>query len=162
MRLPSDTSGGWIPKPRKDNAVSTRMAPATTSVPLTMIGPRLLGRMRRKMIRVLDAPTARAASTNSRSRKDRATPRTSRARGTQAKAGMISTLGSQRAQEREAPHRQAMAEKAAEHEAPLAAHLDPELGQILGGTGLRRGQGPKVSHGGASGRDSRRARRPTD
>jgi hypothetical protein len=48
------------------------------SVALTMIVPRAFGRMCRKMIRLLLAPIARAASTNSFSRRDRNSPRTSR------------------------------------------------------------------------------------
>ncbi len=48
--------------------VSTRIASATTSVAFTMIGPAQFGTTWRTMIRVFDAPIARAASTNSRSR----------------------------------------------------------------------------------------------
>ena len=44
-----------------------------------MITPTAFGRMCLKMIRELDAPARRAASTNSRSRSDRKSPRTSRA-----------------------------------------------------------------------------------
>ena len=44
-----------------------------------MIGEIRLGRISRNMIRMLPAPSDRLASTNSRSRSDRALPRTSRA-----------------------------------------------------------------------------------
>jgi hypothetical protein len=51
-----------------------------SSVVATMITPMALGRMCLKMIRALLAPATRAASTNSRSRSERNSPRTSRAR----------------------------------------------------------------------------------
>ena len=50
-----------------------------SSVALTMMTPTALGRMCRKMIRRSLAPATRAASTNSRSRSVRNSPRTSRA-----------------------------------------------------------------------------------
>src|SRR5713101_10218676 len=78
-RLPQLAVGGWIPKPRNDSVLSTRIASATTSVAFTMMGPRQLGNTWRRMMRVFDAPIARDASTNSRSRNDRVAPRTIRA-----------------------------------------------------------------------------------
>ena len=42
-RLPQLGVGGWMPKPRNDSVLSTRIAAATTSVALTMIGPMQLG-----------------------------------------------------------------------------------------------------------------------
>ncbi len=49
------------------------------SVEDTMTTPMAFGRMCLKMMRVSDAPATRAASTNSRSRNDRNSPRTRRA-----------------------------------------------------------------------------------
>ena len=72
-------SGLFTPKFRKLNAVSSRMAPEMASVADTVITPTVFGRMCRKMIRRLDAPTERAASTNSFSRSERNSPRTMRA-----------------------------------------------------------------------------------
>ncbi len=66
--------GGWIPNPRKESADSARMAVAMSRVTLTMTGPMAFGSMWENMIRRFDAPAARAASTNSFSRKDRKTP----------------------------------------------------------------------------------------
>ena len=63
------------------------IASATASVPLTMIGPSVFGRMCRNMIRMSPAPTAFAASTYSFSRSERKTPRTMRAIGVQKKRG---------------------------------------------------------------------------
>ena len=76
---PSETAGGLTPRPRYDRDDSSRMAAATTRVVLTTIGPMMLGRMWRNMIRALVAPEARAASTNSFSLMDRNRPRTTRA-----------------------------------------------------------------------------------
>src|ERR1700722_21041478 len=50
IRLPRDTSGGWMPRPRKDSTASMRIASATVRVALTMIGPIAFGIMCRKMI----------------------------------------------------------------------------------------------------------------
>ncbi|CPU62287.1 Uncharacterised protein [Mycobacteroides abscessus] len=52
-----------------------------SSVTLTMITPTAFGSMCLKMIRVSLAPATRAASTNSRSRSERNSPRTRRASG---------------------------------------------------------------------------------
>ncbi len=76
---PREVSGGWTPKPRKDSAVSVRMPVATRIVAFTMIGPSAFGSRCRKMIRVSEAPSARAASMNSFSRSDRTAERTTRA-----------------------------------------------------------------------------------
>ena len=67
----------------KLNEVSSRIAVLISRVTATMITPIALGRMCLKMIRRLEAPATRAASTNSRSRRDKKSPRTSRARGGQ-------------------------------------------------------------------------------
>jgi DNA-binding CsgD family transcriptional regulator len=75
-RFPHVGVGGWIPHPRKDRADSARMAFAINRVTLTVIGPRALGSIWEKMIQRFDPPEARAAMTNSFSRKDRKTPRT--------------------------------------------------------------------------------------
>ena len=55
------------------------IAAAIASVAFTMIGPMQFGRMCRTMIRRLDAPDARAASTNSFSLSESTCPRTTRA-----------------------------------------------------------------------------------
>ena len=55
------------------------MLSATVSVALTMIGPTALGSMCLTMMRRLVAPSARDASTKSRSRSDRKSARTRRA-----------------------------------------------------------------------------------
>src|SRR5687768_8941846 len=79
IMFPHDTSGGVTPNPRNDSVDSMRMAPPTTIVAFTMIGPTVFGSMWRKMIRDVEQPTARAASTNSFSFSDRNTPRMTRA-----------------------------------------------------------------------------------
>ena len=76
---PSEMSGLFTPKFRKLKAVSSRMAPEMARVADTVITPTVFGRMCRKMIRRLEAPTERAASTNSFSRSERNSPRTMRA-----------------------------------------------------------------------------------
>ncbi len=70
---------GCTPKPRNDSVDSATIAAATLSVRFTMIGPTQFGRMCRMMMRLLDAPDARAASTNSFSLIDSTWPRTTRA-----------------------------------------------------------------------------------
>src|SRR5438552_2396537 len=77
--LPHDAVGSWMPKPRNDSVDSVTIAAPTTSVVLTRIGPMTFGIMWRRMIRELDAPEARAASTYSFSFSDRNRPRTTRA-----------------------------------------------------------------------------------
>src|SRR5690606_33865113 len=79
-RLPSETSGGWPPSPRNDSAVSSRIPAATVNVAVTVITLTVLGRMCLWMIRHGLVPTARADSTNSFSRRERTSPRTSLAR----------------------------------------------------------------------------------
>ena len=95
MRLPHDVSGGCTPKPRNDSVDSVTIATAIASVAFTMIGPIEFGRMWRTMIRELDAPLARAASTNSFSLTDSTWPRTTRAMYIQprnASTAIIATL----------------------------------------------------------------------
>ncbi len=82
-RLPHVGTGGFTPKPRNDSADSVRIAAATFSVTVTMIGPAEFGSRWRKMIRLSLEPSARAASTNSFSLSERTTPRTMRAVGIQ-------------------------------------------------------------------------------
>ena len=76
---PQEGVGGGTPRPRKLRKASKRMAIGTPMVAWTIIGPSAFGRMCRKMILFALAPPARAASTNSRSRKARVWPRTNRA-----------------------------------------------------------------------------------
>ncbi len=61
------------------------IAAATSIVPATITGPSEFGRMWRTTWRHVEAPSARAASTNSFSRNDRNCARTSRATGIQRK-----------------------------------------------------------------------------
>src|SRR5438552_17191385 len=90
--LPHDTAGGWIPKPRNDRVDSVMMARPTTRVALTTMGPMVLGSMWRTMMRQLEAPDARAASTNSFSLSERNTLRTTRAIGIQNRTESTSTI----------------------------------------------------------------------
>ena len=79
MILPSDVSGGFTPRPKNDSAASASTAPPTANVAFTMMGPKVLGKMCRKIMRGAEAPTERAASTNSFSRSDKNSPRITRA-----------------------------------------------------------------------------------
>ena len=83
---------GGKPRPRKDRVLSAMMAAATSMVAATITGPRLLGRMWRTTWRVVEAPSARAASTNSFSRKLKNWARTRRATGIQRKPPMTATI----------------------------------------------------------------------
>ncbi len=65
--------------PRKDKALSVKIAPATPRVAETSTGEMALGKICRKMILTSRAPMARAARTKSRSRRDRNSARTRRA-----------------------------------------------------------------------------------
>ena len=68
------------------------IAAATSIVAATITGPRLLGRMWRTTWRLVLAPSARAASTNSFSRSEKNCARTSRATGIQRKPPITSTI----------------------------------------------------------------------
>ena len=68
-----------MPKPRKLRAEAEMMAPAIASVACTISAEMELGRMWCRMMRVLLAPMARAASTNSCSRVASTEARTTRA-----------------------------------------------------------------------------------
>jgi hypothetical protein len=68
------------------------MAAATSMVAATITGPRLFGRMCRTTWRDVLAPRARAASTNSFSRRLKNWARTSRATGIQRKPPMTATI----------------------------------------------------------------------
>ena len=78
-----------MPKPRNESVDSVMIASPTTRVVFTAMGPTALGRRWRTMIRKLDAPDARAASTNSFSFSERNTPRTTRAIGIQNRAARM-------------------------------------------------------------------------
>lgn len=78
ISVPSDTSGGWIPKPRKLKPVSARIAVPTLSAVSMISSDATLGRMWRTMIRPLRTPMYRAATTNSRERRLIVIPRTMR------------------------------------------------------------------------------------
>ena len=83
---------GGKPRPRKLSVLSAMMAAATSMVAATITGPRLLGRMCRTTWRVVLAPSARAASTNSFSRRLKNCARTSRATGIQRKPPITATM----------------------------------------------------------------------
>src|SRR5262249_30128822 len=68
IMLPHEASGGWTPRPRNDSEASARMANATLRDAWTTIGVAAFGRTWRAAIRQPGAPSARAASTNSRAR----------------------------------------------------------------------------------------------
>jgi hypothetical protein len=68
------------------------IAAATSIVAATITGPSAFGRMCRTTWRVVLAPSARAASTNSFSRSDRNCARTRRATGIQRKMPMTTTI----------------------------------------------------------------------
>src|SRR5262245_19638437 len=68
---------GGTPKPRKLRVDSIRIAEATPKVAATRTGASVLGRMCRTIVRMSDAPSARAASTYSRDRVLRNSPRVS-------------------------------------------------------------------------------------
>ena len=80
------------PRPRKDSADSMRIAVATVSEPVTMIGDRQLGRTWRKMTRRSLMPRPMHACTNSRWRMARNSPRTSRATPGQLTTAMAMTM----------------------------------------------------------------------
>ncbi|MCY1384226.1 hypothetical protein D9M69_724560 [compost metagenome] len=55
--------GGRMPRPRKESAASASTAPPIPSVPMTMIGPAMFGRICSSMMRRLLEPKESAAST---------------------------------------------------------------------------------------------------
>ena len=61
--LPQLGKGGRMPRPRNDSAASARTAPPMPSVPMTMIGPSMLGRSCVTMIRTSPYPRTFAACT---------------------------------------------------------------------------------------------------
>lgn len=74
--LPQLGNGSCTPSPKKLRPDSVRIAPPIRNVADTMTGAIAFGRMCLKIILALLAPSARAASTNSCSRKDRNWPLT--------------------------------------------------------------------------------------
>src|SRR2546422_8153242 len=76
--LPQLGKGEGTPNPRYDSPASSSMTFPMPSAAETMIGAAALGRTWRKITRVGPAPAARAAATNSRSRRLRTSARTSR------------------------------------------------------------------------------------
>ena len=78
--VPQDASGGCTPAPRKDSAASSMTAFANSSGKNTSTVLSTLGRISPTMIRGPLAPCARAASTNSCSRRRSTSPRSGRAR----------------------------------------------------------------------------------
>src|SRR5262249_17349609 len=83
IMLPQLGAGGGTPNPRKLSAPSTTMVTATPSRKKAISGRATLGSSSRSRMRPWVAPSARAATTNSRWLSDRVT-----ARATRVKAGM--------------------------------------------------------------------------
>ena len=77
---PHDGAGGCAERPRKDSAPSVSTDQESARLTWTTRVERRFGRMCRSTIRVGVAPIARAASTNSRVRRVRTGPRTTRAK----------------------------------------------------------------------------------
>ena len=71
--------GGWTPRPRKDSADSMTMTRAMSRVATTSHGVKAFGSTWRRTTRPSRLPRAMAACTNSRSRMDSTSPRTTRA-----------------------------------------------------------------------------------
>jgi hypothetical protein len=65
MRPPHSGAGGGTPKPMKDSPAAAVMVIPSPVVIVTMIGDIAFGKTSEKMIRKLEIPIARAASTNS-------------------------------------------------------------------------------------------------
>ena len=61
--MPQEMAGGCRPMPRKDRVASTEMKTPRLMVETTITGASEFGRMCEQMIRVGDAPSARAAWT---------------------------------------------------------------------------------------------------
>jgi len=77
--LPQVGTEGGTPRPRKESAASERITLATLNEAMTVRGARMLGRIVRKIMDAVLSPRARAASTNSFSRRERVSARTIRA-----------------------------------------------------------------------------------
>src|SRR6478735_2967259 len=76
------------PSPRNESAASNRMLLGMSSVAQMMMGAARFGRISRMMMRLLLAPSERAASTNSFSRSESVVERTMRAMYGHVKAEM--------------------------------------------------------------------------
>src|SRR5688500_12312166 len=74
--LPHDGVGGWTPRPRYERADSVSTAWATPRLAETIVTGSAWGRAWRRRMRGLEAPSARAAATNSRALALRISPRT--------------------------------------------------------------------------------------
>src|SRR3954467_4302331 len=86
---PHDVVGGCTPNPRNDSVDSVMIAAAMASVAFTRMGPMVLGMRWREMMRLLEAPDARAASTYSFSLMERIWLRTTRAMYIQPRAARM-------------------------------------------------------------------------
>src|SRR5438552_5716483 len=76
--LPQLASGGGTPMPRKGSAASSSSTFPTPSAAETMIGAAAFGSTWRRITRLEPAPSARAATTKSRCRRESTSARTSR------------------------------------------------------------------------------------
>src|SRR2546422_7497814 len=90
--LPQLASGGLMPMPRKDNAASSRSTFPTPSAADTMIGAAAFGRTWRKITRPVPAPSACAATTKSRCRRESTSALTSRLRSEEHTSELQSRL----------------------------------------------------------------------
>ncbi len=88
--------GGRTPTPRKLSAASVLIIPGISSVVYAMTGPEMLGSTCRVRICQGPLPQARAASTNSRWRRERASARTTRAMPGQPKTPMTTVISTTR------------------------------------------------------------------
>ena len=80
LGLVAGYAGGWLDRPRNDSEASVRMAQDRAMLTWTMSTDSRLGRMWRPISRGAPAPSARAASTKSRSLRARTGARTTRAK----------------------------------------------------------------------------------
>src|SRR5438105_984680 len=76
--LPQSAVGGCVPRPRNDRPAVARILAPTSRLNATMTGDSKCGSTCRPRMTASLAPSARAASTNSRSRSESTTPRTRR------------------------------------------------------------------------------------
>jgi hypothetical protein len=96
MRRPSDVSGLWMPRPRKDSVVSDRIANAICRVTETMMTLIVFGMRCLTMMCQSEPPAERAASMNSFSLRDSTSARTARAIEVQPKMARMNAMWYQR------------------------------------------------------------------
>ena len=92
IRLPHDGVGAGTPRPRKDRVASSSIVSPTRKAPSNVTGTTTAGNRYRVTTRNGEAPVARAAEMNSRSRTERVYPRTCRAAAIQVVAASTTTV----------------------------------------------------------------------